>query len=366
MNRVSRLYRWFHLDTLTDDQWKFVRARGRAGNSTTIRGVARVSIGSYLVFFLGVATGILVPQSEKFWYAYLGLFATGTVLSAVFVAWWHYRPEAGGQGLYLVLAIGCVVALNLLGMIRVGDRSIYLLGLAMTALAFSAPLAWYLTVFVGAWVLSGIGLIILVPGHQALSHFVVLGAMTALPLATAILVEARRIRTELLHWELQEASRRDSLTGLHNRRALMEWLESRLALADRVPSPMALAILDLDRFKDVNDTAGHLVGDEALKSLARRLQAGIRKGDFVSRYGGEEFIVAMPDTSISTALSALGRILAQCRVARISGWDKPITFSAGLVDSRPNESADALIRRADSLLYRAKDQGRDRIEVQES
>lgn len=173
---------------------------------------------------------------------------------------------------------------------------------------------------------------------------------------------------------LQELASRDELTGLHNRRHLMEMLEQQQDRATRHREPFSLCILDLDHFKRINDTHGHSVGDEALREFGERVRMHLRRMDTVGRtdaestfgrYGGEEFLLLLPYAEVSGARTCLERLRA-IMVAQgfaTSAGPLAVTFSAGVAHYRDGESIDALLNRADAALYRAKSAGRDRIEI---
>ena len=157
----------------------------------------------------------------------------------------------------------------------------------------------------------------------------------------------------------------DALTGLNNRRYLETHLPAMAQKSNGRGRPLSLMVLDIDHFKKVNDTWGHDAGDDVLKAFAQRVKRVIRQADLMCRMGGEEFIVAMPDTSLDIA----GRIAERIRAAvqgdlfPISGGTKsiPITVSIGLSSSMGEQMIDGLFKRADKALYRSKNEGRNRV-----
>jgi diguanylate cyclase (GGDEF)-like protein len=144
----------------------------------------------------------------------------------------------------------------------------------------------------------------------------------------------------------------DPLTGLPNRRAWVEELPRALARAARWESPVCLAIIDVDRFKDFNDTRGHPRGDLLLKEAAAAWRERLREVDFLARYGGEEFVVILPDCNLDKASEVIDRM----RAATPHGQ----TSSSGIACWNGSESADKLLLRSDLALYEAKAAGRDR------
>ncbi|HST70450.1 MAG TPA: sensor domain-containing diguanylate cyclase [Solirubrobacterales bacterium] len=163
-------------------------------------------------------------------------------------------------------------------------------------------------------------------------------------------IEAER---EELLGKVQEMARHDSLTGLPNRRALEDQLPQAMARARRSRSPLSVAILDIDHFKDYNDTHGHLAGDEVLRACARAWDSNLRGGDTIARFGGEEFLVLLPDTTAEQA----GEIVERLRMETPMGQ----ACSAGLATWDYAESIDDLLGRADKALYLAKASGRNQL-----
>lgn len=167
--------------------------------------------------------------------------------------------------------------------------------------------------------------------------------------------------------KLEELSRKDSLTGIYNRRYFFELAEQEFNRARRYKRPVAMIMIDLDHFKNINDTHGHLVGDQVLTEIANRIQKNSREVDIVGRYGGEEFIILLPETTLDDACILAQRIwnsLTQ-RPTATSKLVLPIQASIGVAGSSIEDeiSLYKLIDQADQALYRAKDLGRNRIEV---
>jgi diguanylate cyclase (GGDEF)-like protein len=152
----------------------------------------------------------------------------------------------------------------------------------------------------------------------------------------------------------------DPLTGLANRRAFAERLDSEVAAAKDLSGPLSLLMLDLDHFKAVNDRHGHEVGDTVLRELARRMTAGRRDEDLVSRIGGEEFAVILPGIDRADARIVAERIRHAVR-DREFPTAGTCTISCGVADWEAGDDPAALMRRADTNLYRAKETGRDRV-----
>jgi diguanylate cyclase (GGDEF)-like protein len=173
-------------------------------------------------------------------------------------------------------------------------------------------------------------------------------AMRLLALEAAIAIE----RGELLG-RLEEAARTDELTGLLNRRAWSSELGREFDRADRSNAPLCVAVLDLDRFKQYNDTHGHQAGDRFLKQVSGLWSSSLRTTDILARHGGEEFALAMPETDLAHAEAMLERLR--------EAVPEDETVSAGVCLWDGAESAEALLDRADTALYEAKAAGRDRV-----
>jgi diguanylate cyclase (GGDEF)-like protein len=156
----------------------------------------------------------------------------------------------------------------------------------------------------------------------------------------------------------------DGLTGLPNRRAFEETLKRMIAHSNRQMSPMAAVALDLDHFKTINDVHGHARGDEVLAEVGALLKSLLRDSDFVSRIGGEEFMLLLPDTGRDGALVISERVRSAIAALDFPSLDRDVTASIG-VATLPDDATDApnLIRAADRMLYAAKDLGRNRVEI---
>ena len=154
----------------------------------------------------------------------------------------------------------------------------------------------------------------------------------------------------------------DALTQVANRRGLMQAFDTERARLERDGRPLAVGLIDIDNFKKLNDTLGHAAGDEALKSLARLVQQALRPVDHVARFGGEEFVVLLPDTEVAEAQQVLTRLQRQLTASLFmhDGQDVFVTFSAGVTAYRPGERIEVALERADEALYEAKHAGKNR------
>jgi diguanylate cyclase len=164
---------------------------------------------------------------------------------------------------------------------------------------------------------------------------------------------------------LSELVREDQLTGSLNRRGLDDVFERETARADRRGTPLCIAILDLDDFKKLNDTYGHIAGDAALKHLVKIVKDTLRSMDVIARFGGEEFLILMPETTVEAAASTMTRLQRELTKHFFLHDNEKvlITFSAGVALRRPNEEQTELVKRADKAMYTAKQTGKNRVVV---
>jgi diguanylate cyclase (GGDEF)-like protein len=166
--------------------------------------------------------------------------------------------------------------------------------------------------------------------------------------------------------EFEQAASVDALTGIHNRRWLMEAYPRAIARCDRDEQPVCLLIADIDHFKRFNDRFGHLTGDVVLRRVSRQLADGLRAQDLIARYGGEEFLILLPQATGVQALPIAERlrelVAANCALVTEAGVEA-VAVSCGVAEMLPGESLEQLIARADAALLRAKENGRDRVEL---
>ena len=156
----------------------------------------------------------------------------------------------------------------------------------------------------------------------------------------------------------------DALTGLPNRRACQDNLKRLVAHVSRSVSPLSAILLDLDHFKQINDRDGHGAGDDVLAAVGEVLAGSVRASDFAGRYGGEEFLILLPDTEIDGALQTAEKVRAAIQTIDVPKVERQITASCG-VAAYPTDAldADTLVRMADRALYSAKGAGRNRVEL---
>jgi len=201
--------------------------------------------------------------------------------------------------------------------------------------------------------------------HEGASDFIVKPVRAPeLQLRIERAQRARRLELErdrFMH-ELQRLAITDSLTGLFNARHFSERLDSEIDRARRYGRSLSLVMLDIDRFKEINDRHGHAEGDRALAEFGRLLSDSIRRTDSAFRYGGEEFTILLPETDLDAAVAVADKIRDRVASEKLCGdVHEPLTVSAGVTTLAPAEDADAFLQRADEALYRSKDAGRNRV-----
>lgn len=235
------------------------------------------------------------------------------------------------------------------------------------ACSFRTALALLLTL------LAGLALIFFIPGEPLLAAGYSHALRQRIFLASifcgsaAILGEYTRWRAQqrisLLMRELAESAKTDQLTGLHNRRAFLERLTYETVRSVREKFPVSIILLDIDHFKNVNDAHGHGCGDMVLRYMADLMRSTIRLQDTAARWGGEEFILLLPETALEGAAILAEKLRAAVEASPFAcdGASFGLTISLGVHQYDHGESLDANIGRADVRLYRAKQEGRNRV-----
>jgi diguanylate cyclase (GGDEF)-like protein len=224
-----------------------------------------------------------------------------------------------------------------------------------TAVGLFAPLLlWWHLGWLPAWATDAGPLLPLLAMAQVM-YVMLLAAVVRLRRSQ----EQAQSRAELM----RTLASTDVLTGLPNRRAMLDVLQRTVALSQRSGRPVSVALVDVDHFKSVNDRFGHASGDAVLVQLGELMRTQLRASDVLARWGGEEFLLCAPDTSVSAAADLADRV----RQA-VAGWTfphgEPMTISIGLTQWLGGDDVDGLLLRADRALYQAKARGRNRVETQ--
>jgi diguanylate cyclase (GGDEF)-like protein len=189
------------------------------------------------------------------------------------------------------------------------------------------------------------------------------------PFSFSELLARVRVGSRVVQYQqhLEYQTQVDSLTGLFNRRAFENKVQEEFERSKRYRNPLSLIILDIDNFKTINDTYGHHGGDAALVKISETLRQKTRQSDFPSRYGGEEFVLVLPETDQSSAFQVAGKIHDEIRSCTFGTADRPfaLTVSIGLTSTSSKQYSDwrEMLDDADQALYVAKNTGKDRVEV---
>jgi diguanylate cyclase (GGDEF)-like protein len=176
-------------------------------------------------------------------------------------------------------------------------------------------------------------------------------------------LKAEMSQREKIAQLLEETARTDFLTALINRRAMHRLLQNEIARIERTGGIFSLVLVDIDHFKDINDQFGHGIGDEVLIALSRAFESAIREQDIVSRWGGEEFLILLPNTPLANAVEQAERLrqLLDSDVLQIECYRHRVTASFGVCEFAAGESLESLLKQADVALYQAKAMGRNQV-----
>ena len=353
-----------------------VRARrARQRRQMYIGQVASYSLGASVLMIYAYDGAISVDIASLFWFGGLLIIGTFTVLSEAGVG------DRFTDHYLTVFQISAHMALQFVFLLSVPTIGIAFICVLFLIFAFGtlrmtsaqAMITWTLAatglaaVFLASDLPIGMPVATRLQRTASMLCFVlVIGQCAFLGLFGATLrkiLYQRSIELKAAYQRIEELAELDELTGSYNRRCIMRLLDTEMEKSRRASTPCAIALIDLDWFKRINDAHGHPVGDEVLRTFAITIFANIRPADFFGRYGGEEFLLLLPGTDGGAA----GRMLERLRsIVADLDWSAfspgmRVTISAGVVTLRDNDTADTFLVRADSALYSAKAQGRNRI-----
>jgi diguanylate cyclase len=357
---------------LPSDVAKRRAARRRQMLIIQAAGCSLVTLVLLFYYYAGV-----VPSSipSTYFLSGMGLIGFFAVLSET-----HFNNRFGDH--YLTLfQVGGHIAIQLGFLLAAPEIGYTFLNVVFLVFGFGAlrmtsqqaTVAWTITIagLIPIFLLTGIpiGMPFTTPVERfaALSCYVItIGQCAFVGLYGSSLrkmLHSRNFELKAAYKRIEELAELDDLTGSFNRRCIMRLLDDRIADAQHSNAPCSIALIDLDWFKRINDSYGHPIGDEVLRTFALTVFANIRGIDGFGRYGGEEFLLILPETSSDSAARILERlrtIVADLDWSAFSPGLR-VTISVGLATLRPDETPDSLLARADSALYAAKAQGRDRI-----
>ena len=245
---------------------------------------------------------------------------------------------------------------------------VILVGMAGGALSVYSAIRWLAIATIAVVLLPATAWVILFEGRPGLylGFAVLLFCLSALR-ATKVLSQAMEQNLEMTY-ELRQAKEdaermasTDLLTGLSSRRAFLEQAAAPMHYCRRSSLPVCAVVVDLDHFKQINDTRGHVAGDTAIQHAGRLIRSGLRRSDLCCRWGGEEFVILLPDTALKEAAGVAEKLRAAIAAFPVPLWDADIPITASFGVAEGVEDLERLIDRADAALYRAKREGRDRV-----
>ena len=342
----------------------------------------RAALSRILIALLFLTLQPLITPSMTRWWWVFAIYLVSALIGQ-YMIWKGVGGQARALGFGLVDIAVISFIVSRLGSLSTVFTSLYIfLGIVNAlvvrrwvamALALLASLA-YAAVLAGEWQgwlphapdVAIIGTSGEFDGREAIASWVtvsvLLAGTTAVVSRLVIAIRERELQLIRANQQLEELSQRDPLTQLYNRRYLLTRLEVELARVRR-GHPLALLLVDLDHFKAVNDTQGHLEGDAVLRRVAAALERATREIDIAGRFGGDEFVVVLPDTDAAQAAIVAERLIAEIRVeGRKTDADAPVTASVGLSTGRPGDNTGDILRRADEAAYRAKADGGNRLD----
>ncbi|PSO32123.1 GGDEF domain-containing protein [Bradyrhizobium sp. MOS002] len=337
--------------------------------------VASYSLGAFVLLLYAFDGVISIDIASLFWFGGLLIIGTFAVLSEAGVG------DRFSDHYLTVFQISAHMALQFVFLLSVPTIGVAFLSVLFLIFAFGtlrmtsiqAMLTWAIATAGLAAVFLASDLPIGMPVATRLQRTasmlcfaLVIGQCAFLGLFGATLrkiLYRRSIELKAAYQRIEELAELDELTGSYNRRCIMRLLDAEIEKSRQTSTPCAIALIDLDWFKRINDAHGHPVGDEVLRTFAITIFANIRPADCFGRYGGEEFLLLLPGMNGEAASRMLDRlrgIVADLDWSAFSPGMR-VTISAGVVTLRDNDTADTFLVRADSALYSAKAQGRNRI-----
>ena len=328
-----------------------------------------------LAMHLGASLGV-VDRGPVWWWSGASLAGMLVVLATIRSgANKHLRDPAMAlpQMLYAILCAAW--AYTFAGEVHTMVPMILALVLMFGMFGLSIPqIAWIgsyaLAMFGGAMALMARRDPARYPWRTELVHFVILCVMVVGVGVLTVRLHRMRDRLRRQKFELEAAlshihrlATHDELTGLVNRRHMQELLEAERLRSERTREAWCIALVDLDHFKSVNDRYGHAVGDEVLRALGRHANTLVRRSDVLARWGGEEFVLLLPNTALAMAGVSVERLREHFHAAPlvVHGIELKVSFSAGLTEHLLGETIPQLLERADKLCYQAKTRGRNRV-----
>jgi diguanylate cyclase len=337
--------------------------------------VASYSLGCFVLLLYGYDGAVAMHVPSLFFVGGLSIIGIFVVMSEAGIG------DRSADHYLTVFQISAHMALQFVFLVSVPTIGISFIAVLFLIFAFGtlrmtsaqAMITWALAtaglaaVFLGSDLPIGIPVATRLQRTATMLCFVlVIGQCAFLGLFGATLrkiLYQRSIELKAAYERIEELAELDELTGAHNRRCIMRVLDAEMEKSRRASKTCAIALIDLDWFKRINDAHGHPIGDEVLRTFAITIFANIRPTDSFGRYGGEEFLLVMPDTTTDVAQRMLERLRGIVADLDWSAFSPGlhVTISAGVTTLRDIDTADTFLARVDSALYSAKAQGRNRI-----
>lgn len=335
-------------------------------------------VGAWLTLFIVPAFQVgdlfVHPATQTLWWDHFWWRLPTLLVSGVILYLHHVRGAGAGPWSHpLLLLLGLAIMLMMVGLlgthqaIESGAIHLMIRGLIMTTAVVAAFAVFGLRDLLFIYSVSFVALSLFLyragtPIGESLSLLAHPLAMALIGCVLAQLLMTMRVNAFCVRQKLEHTAMTDELTSLPNRRFIDWQFEIEHARAQRYNRLYTVLIVDIDHFKRVNDTYGHDVGDEVLIELASRMTAAIRTEDKLGRWGGEEFVVLLPDTGETDAWTVAEKLRQQVASKRFSttAGDLELTISVGIAEFANEQEPAPLVKRADQALYQAKYQGRNR------
>lgn len=299
---------------------------------------------------------------------YIALYAGGMFFAAVFSVLLHIARKKDSRPLILalsfifsLLSVAFGLALSFLDFQHSSNlTAVYIASIGISVM-LSAPYLFYIVLQLWLVACSSAVYFFFLKDTANPSLMLSFVFLAGLSFAFGYYTEQSRWKSNLAAIQMKALTLHDQMTGAYNRIFLNEYMTKLLDAKHRYGTPLSCILIDVDHFKSVNDTHGHLAGDRVLVELVRRLRDTVRSADIVARMGGEEFLIVLPQTTLDKALVVANKLrlaVEQTPIANLS-----ITVSAGAAEIDDSETFESAFHRCDEALYRAKKSGRNKVEA---
>jgi len=329
--------------------------------------LAALLFGSCVIFLV---QHLLVPDrycADWVHQLYIKFYVVTLLAVPLFVLLLHLVYRSGSRRTVFLLCMLFSFAMISLGLtLTILDfqngrnlTSVFLASLGVTVM-FSGPLIAY--ILTSGWLLGMFSIAYLRFFHTVAdsSLIVTMVFLASLIFVFGLYAEHIRLKANLSAVRMRDLTLHDQLTGAYNRLFLNEYIQKLISAKNRYGTTLSCILIDIDHFKDINDTWGHPVGDRVLVTLVGTVREQLRDSDTITRMGGEEFLILLPETPLYAAMIVAEKI--RCITEKIPFNGFTLTISLGVCEIRDKESFESVFRRCDQALYRAKDKGRNRVE----